>query len=153
MVIFLNIVTISFGQLNPSYFGLELQAHIPMTILTPSAPETTTLFHSFSIKKEYNSTHTLVKMFSDRKILDSAISEMYIGKPRVWHHSWDNPGSYTQLPPRKKSWDAPFELHKGLWHTSSMEGWISCMETQTIAGRNVANLIKRDLFKEGNEEL
>lgn len=75
----LNPVTIITGQLNPKYFNLKQMDEIPFNVLTPNNAENIP-FYTFSIKRIFNSTHTLVKMFSKNPISDSVLSEIYIGK-------------------------------------------------------------------------
>lgn len=45
------------------------------------------------------------------------------------------------MPVRDEKWVAEVEVVPGLYYVNAVEAWISTMETQTVAGRNVANLI------------
>ena len=54
----------------------------------------------------------------------------------LYEKSWN---SYPYLSPRV-TFDEPF-LQEGLWYTSGMESFISTMETSSLAGMNVAQLI------------
>ncbi|KAI9894215.1 MAG: hypothetical protein M1814_004069 [Vezdaea aestivalis] len=55
--------------------------------------------------------------------------------------------SYPYLQPRSSF--EQITLDKGLWYTSGIEGFISTMETSSLMGKNVAQLLVDDLVREG----
>lgn len=55
---------------------------------------------------------------------------------------------YPYLCVKQKDWKAPIKLDdNGLFYANRMEEFISTMETETVAGRNIANWIWKDLNK------
>ncbi|KAJ3279759.1 hypothetical protein HK104_001179 [Borealophlyctis nickersoniae] len=142
-------VTLVFGTLNPTYFNLPTASSIPETLFIPSPPTPNTYpsvpFYSMG-KHQLNATHVLVKFFSSRRLEADVLDEMFVTRGETHRHVWDAPGSYPYLTPKQgadgaEEWEAPIQITPGLYYVNAMEGWISTMETQTVAGRNVANLV------------
>ncbi|KAI8895732.1 Prenylcysteine lyase-domain-containing protein [Globomyces pollinis-pini] len=128
-------VTLVYGQLDPTYFALSKVSEIPMNILTPKGASP---FNCMAIKAKLNATHTLVKFFSTAPLTDSDLDSIHVSRIQTWTHSWDLPGSYPLLTPLPvNEWELSNYLD-GLWYANSFERWVSTMETETIAGRNIA---------------
>jgi prenylcysteine oxidase/farnesylcysteine lyase len=153
-------------KLSPSVFGLPADQRVPQHVLTTlhpseknaSNPESGPGFQSFSLidsgvnnlasppRLEY-----IYKIFSFKPIGADFLSQ-YLGKPVtddeaekgdpngciswIYHKIWY---SYPQELPRV-TFDE-IMLDDGLWYTSSIEPFISTMETSALMGKNVARLI------------
>ncbi|KAI8923586.1 Prenylcysteine lyase-domain-containing protein [Entophlyctis helioformis] len=146
-------VTVVVGELNPAFFGLKERKEIPRTLLTPSPPHDNLPFHTFSINRALNATHVVVKMFSNAPLRDSHLDGMFVARGYTFAYAWDRPGSYPYLPPVETGGDSSDAGDKwrlntvidkdGLYYVNAFEGLVSTMETETIAGRNVAELVAR----------
>jgi len=62
----------------------------------------------------------------------------------VFRKEWD---AYPQLPPTTTF--PPIRLDEGLYYVNAFEPFISTMETETIASRNVVDLLLRETFGTG----
>jgi len=171
-------------RLNPSYFGLRDPSKVPTTILTTLPPNGQDLPPFFSLstlrtvlnfklqppRKEY-----VYKLFSPDPPPFSHLVEMLDVPPGIRSSSsiYGNPDiitwqynktwqSYPYLPPRVTFEDPQLDEGGRLWYTSGIESFISTMETSSLMGKNVAQLIvdgwRRDqaleqLEEGGNERL
>ncbi|KAJ3053894.1 hypothetical protein HK097_003132 [Rhizophlyctis rosea] len=144
-------VTIIVGTFNPAYFGLDSHSDIPEGILVPSESTSQTIptvpFFTMG-KTDISSSVSIVKFFSPKPISDSVLDDIFSTREQTHRHAWDLPGSYPYLPVRDEEWEVPVEVEAGVYYVNAMESWISTMETETVAGRNVANLIWRRWEKE-----
>ena len=150
-------IFISPYRLSPRRFGLADSEQVPTTILTtlpadagppPNHSSLSTLRtvinpHTLPARKEYlyklfspapPSIDDLLGLLDQRNTSptnDSVITWQYDKK---WH-------AYPYLPPRV-SYDNPQLDELGaLWYTSGIEPFISTMETSSLMGKNVAQLI------------
>jgi prenylcysteine oxidase/farnesylcysteine lyase len=126
-------VTIVYGQINTSYFGIERELDLPVATLTTNS---TVDFHSIGIIKTLNETHTVSKIFSQEPMKEVVLDQIYKERIQVWEHSWDRPGAYPILK-AKENWHLPTKI-QGLWYINSMEYWLSTQETESIQAKNVA---------------
>ena len=149
---------------NPGNYGLRDPSDVPTTILTtlPSKGGTPPTFFSLSTlrtvlnplsqppRKEY-----LYKIFSPTPPSLASISEMlhvpanirssssiYDERNEIvtWRYNktWH---SYPYLPPRVTFDDPQLDAAGKLWYTSGIEPFISTMETSSLMGKNVAQLV------------
>lgn len=98
-------------------------------IFSPAPPTTTFLTHLLGLKQPHEDS-----------ISEEDITWMY---RKVWN-------SYPYEYPRV-TFDA-IQLDENLWYTSSIESFISTMETSALSGMNVARLIVDQLSKEMSGE-
>lgn len=157
-------------RLNPSKFGLHNLAEVPTTILTtlPKDGGSSASFFSLGILRTVINPHIqpsrkeyLYKLFcptppSLNELIETLnvparnhnSSSMNDDKnvitwkyDRKWH-------SYPYLPPRK-TFDSPqLDVMGKLWYTSGIEPFISTMETSSLMGKNIAQLVVDDWLLE-----
>jgi prenylcysteine oxidase/farnesylcysteine lyase len=153
-------------KLNPEFFGLKPGSKAPATVYTTLAEGEEaglgadgvgrTGFYSISTLKYVTNPKTgqrerVYKIFSPKavtaefltRILGTEIPESVIsGKGQDEHISWYHPHSFYSYPielPRV-TFEDPV-IGKGVYYTSGIESFISCMETSALMGRNVARLV------------
>ncbi|KAJ1548183.1 hypothetical protein HK096_002390 [Nowakowskiella sp. JEL0078] len=131
-------VTVVVGSLSSTYFNLPVDK-IPHTIMVPSYNRTSP-FTSFSIYHSANGTQ-VVKIFSLQKMKKASLSQIFTEIQFLRRVVWDKPGPYPYLNVKGKEWKGQIEIADGLYYVNAMEGFLSTMETESVAGRNVANLI------------
>ncbi|KZP00717.1 FAD/NAD(P)-binding domain-containing protein [Calocera viscosa TUFC12733] len=137
----------------PEFFGLPPNASLPDMILTTSkkGKEGVSAFNSLSY---HGATRGgwICKIFSMAPLSDAWLDTAFGAENILWTYrkEWD---AYPYLlpAPGEPSQFAPTVLGKGLYYTSAWEAWVSTMETQSLAGRNVAELIAREWAEEGGE--
>ena len=148
---------------NPSYYGLHNPSDVPTTILTTLPPdgEPSPPFFSFSTLRTVMNANTapprkefLYKLFSPRSPslfdlyamldipIDVSSSSSILNDSSIitWQHNkmWH---SYPYLSPRVTYDDPQLDENGKLWYTSGIESFISTMETSSLMGHNVAQLI------------
>ncbi|TDL28887.1 FAD/NAD(P)-binding domain-containing protein [Rickenella mellea] len=135
---------------NPDYFSLPPNSAIPRTVLTTNEgvrsggqePEFNSLsYHGSMIdgRDEY-----IVKIFSKHNISDEWLEKVYGKVGWVYRKEWD---AYPKLPPTTKF--PPVHLAPGLYYVNAFEPFISTMETETVASRNVVDMLFQDHFGTG----
>lgn len=130
-------VTVVYGVVDPKYFGLDDISQVPANILTPKGH---TPFNCFATTL-VNNTHSVSKIFSKLPLSDKSLDDIFSLRIQTHTQSWDSPGSYPLLTP-SSDWDLPVGQDK-LYFVNSMERWVSTMETEVIAGKNIAlNIIQ-----------
>jgi len=83
-----------------------------------------------------------VKIFSKERVSDEWLDKIFMGKVGWVHRKeWD---AYPQLPPTTTF--PPVTLDEGLYYVNAFEPFISTMETETIASRNVVDLLLNEAF-------
>ncbi|KAJ3038314.1 hypothetical protein HDV00_000825 [Rhizophlyctis rosea] len=141
-------VTIVVGTFNPRYFGLTHHSEVPEGIFVPSEPSSQTIpyvpFFTMG-KSDIGPKTSIAKFFSPRPISETDLNAIFAVREQTHRHAWDLPGSYPYLPVRDESWKVPVEVADGVYYVNAMESWISTMETETVSGRNVANMIWKRL--------
>lgn len=134
-------VTFVTGNLNASYFH-QPENFLPAAILTTNS---TVPFNSISVRHEFGdpSSTSITKIFSSERMSDEMLERLYSRVLGVERFEWD---AYPQLKPIS---DLPsFEIEAeigwgGVYHINAMESVVSTMETETVAARNVAQLLVR----------
>ncbi|KAL2915004.1 hypothetical protein HK105_205548 [Polyrhizophydium stewartii] len=142
-------VTVVVGELNPAFFGLQRREEIPITLLTSSPSHESVPFNCMSILRAIDETRVVTKMFSRLPLSEKQLDAMFVSRSQTARHAWERPGSYPLLPPvDDQSWSLKVVVDTdGLYYANSFEGFISTMETETIAGRNVAGLVADRISK------
>ncbi|KAI0318721.1 FAD/NAD-P-binding domain-containing protein [Amylostereum chailletii] len=141
---------------NATYFGLKEGAKVPTTVLTTLdgvrrggvAPEFNSLTYHGPIVDAATGEATeemVVKIFSMAPVSNAWLGEMFQGQVGwVLRKEWD---AYPILPPTTSF--PPVKLDRGLYYVNAFEPLISTMETETIAARNVVDLLLAEEFQTG----
>ncbi len=140
------------GRPSLNYFNVKSYDTFPESILIPDSANCP--FNSFTVKQWINATlqddnqlSALVKIFSPQHLNDTLLDTLFASRTQTIVQTWK---AYPYLAPKGDNWDAPVELDsQGVYYLNRMEEWISTMETETIAGRNVANLLLSKWEKQG----
>ncbi|KAF5377177.1 hypothetical protein D9615_006339 [Tricholomella constricta] len=134
---------------DPAYFGLSAGAVLPnMTLTTHEGvrngrkePE----FNSLSYHGLVRDGEWAVKIFSKERLSDQWLSKMFLGQVGWVHRKeWD---AYPKLTPT--STFPPLKLDRGFYYVNAFEPFISTMETETIASRNIVDLLLNEEFDSG----
>ncbi|KAI0005435.1 FAD/NAD-P-binding domain-containing protein [Russula compacta] len=155
-----TLLTSTAASPNPAYFGYKSGSRIPTTVLTTldgvrqggRAPEFNSLTYHGQARFAKNATHDrqetgewVVKIFSMERISDEWLAAVFQNEVGWVHRKeWD---SYPVLPPTTKF--PPIKLDDGLYYVNAFEPFISTMETETVASRNVIDLLLREKFERG----
>ncbi|OSC98852.1 FAD/NAD(P)-binding domain-containing protein [Trametes coccinea BRFM310] len=159
-----TLLTTSSPHASSAYFNLPLETPAPEIILTTSNATRNNLatgqepafnMLSYLTQLRYrNGTVWLnangqpewvVKIFSNSAISDDVLRELFDGKLGwVVRKEWD---PYPVLPPTTEF--PPVELADGLYYVNAFEPLISTLETETLASRNVVDLLLHDHFRTG----
>ncbi|KAF8349812.1 Prenylcysteine lyase-domain-containing protein [Amanita rubescens] len=132
---------------NPAYFSLSSTSDAPRVILTTyegvrkggKEPE----FNSMSYHGLLREGEWIVKIFSQQRISDEWLQNVFNGQVGWVHRKeWD---SYPILTPT--STFPPIRLDRGLFYVNAFEPFISTMETETVASRNVIDLLLNEEFQ------
>ncbi|KAI0777409.1 FAD/NAD(P)-binding domain-containing protein [Trametes elegans] len=147
---------------NPAYFKLGSSDKTPTTVLTTyngvrerggAEPEFNSLSYHGAIagqdgtayKNAQGEGEWVVKIFSKARVEDEWLKNMFDGKVGwVLRKEWD---AYPVLPPTITF--PPVKLAEGLYYVNAFEPLISTMETETIASRNVVDLLLQEQFQAG----
>ncbi|KAF8898341.1 Prenylcysteine lyase-domain-containing protein [Infundibulicybe gibba] len=141
-----TLLTTTSPSFDPEYFGLQAGAKVPSMMLTTyqgvreggKEPE----FNSISYHGPINDGEWVVKIFSQQRVSDEWLEKIFPGAV-TWVHrkEWD---AYPKLPPT--STFPPVKLDSGMYYVNAFEPFISTMETETIASRNVVDLLLNEEF-------
>ncbi|KAI0367266.1 FAD/NAD(P)-binding domain-containing protein [Pilatotrama ljubarskyi] len=147
---------------NATYFNLGHGAKAPTTLLTTyegvrvgggREPEFNSLTYHGPLRGKdgvprldvFGEQEWVVKIFSKERIDDEWLQQMFLGNVGwVLRKEWD---AYPVLPPTTEF--PPVKLAEGLYYVNAFEPLISTMETETIAARNVVNLLLQEQFNSG----
>ncbi|CDO76404.1 hypothetical protein BN946_scf184937.g18 [Trametes cinnabarina] len=147
---------------NATYFNLAKGSKAPTSILTtydgvrarggPEPDFNSLSYHGVVQGKDGESRVNLfgeqewvVKIFSKQRIEDAWLDMMFEGKVGwVYRKEWD---AYTVLSPTVEF--PPVKLAEGMYYVNAFEPVISTMETETIASRNVVDLLLKEQFGAG----
>ncbi|CDO76406.1 hypothetical protein BN946_scf184937.g20 [Trametes cinnabarina] len=161
--VYLHVTLLTTGapHANSTYFNLPSGSSVPDIILTSynavrnnanAGQEPAFNMISYLTQLRYrNGTAWLnqqghpewvVKIFSDSAISDEVLVEMFGKVGWVARKEWH---PYPVLPPTTEF--PPVELADGLYYVNAFEPLISTMETETLAARNVVDLMLRDHFQ------
>ncbi|GLB36511.1 putative prenylcysteine lyase [Lyophyllum shimeji] len=134
---------------NPAYFGLQPGSSVPSAVLTTyegvrngrKEPE----FNSLSYHGLIREGEWAVKIFSKERLSDEWLNNMFLDKVGwVYRKEWD---AYPRLTPT--STFPPVKLGSGFYYVNALEPFISTMETETVASRNVVDLLLNEEFGTG----
>ncbi|RPD56544.1 FAD/NAD(P)-binding domain-containing protein [Lentinus tigrinus ALCF2SS1-7] len=162
--IHLNVTLLSTSSPTPnaSYFNLGHGHKAPNSVLTTydglrqrghSEPEFNSLtYHGKVLTKDgekrvnaEGAEEWVVKIFSKQRLEDKWLEEMFEGKVGwVLRKEWD---AYPVLPPTVEF--PPVKLAEGLYYVNAFEPVISTMETETLAARNVVDLLMQEQYGAG----
>ncbi|KAF7354883.1 Prenylcysteine lyase [Mycena sanguinolenta] len=130
-------------------FSLPSSTKIPAMLLTTfegarnggKEPE----FNSLSYHGLISEGEWVVKIFSKKRISNKWLSKMFDNQVGwVLRKEWD---AYPVLPPTSSFPDV--KLAPNFYYVNSFEPFISTMETQTLASRNVVDMLLKDSFDSG----
>ncbi|KAI6045180.1 FAD/NAD(P)-binding domain-containing protein [Pisolithus marmoratus] len=144
---------------NPAYFGLSPGEKVPKVILTTYEgvraggvePEFNSISVHGQIQKvpgsEDEGPEWKVKIFSKERVSDEWLEKVFgrlDGYTAKSLPQWD---AYPVLPPTSKF--PPVRLDQGFYYVNAFEPFISTMETETVASRNVVDLLLHAEFGSG----
>ncbi|MEM7114840.1 MAG: FAD-dependent oxidoreductase [Chloroflexota bacterium] len=127
--------TFVLGELNPAAFGLSVAAQPPKTILTTESPDIP--FSSIGLTA-VSPTGPIYKLFSRQPLPDQTIATLFHNPRDTKRVTWH---AYTKLKPTTTY--PPFVLAPNLYYVNAMETAVSTMETESVASRNIVNLIQQ----------
>jgi len=143
-----TLLATSVPHANASYFGFAPGKRVPETILTAKGVDA---FNSMTYHGRVKNATTgepieppqwVVKIFSMDRMDDEWLGNMFDDQVHwILRKEWD---SYPVLPPRTDF--PPVKLDDGFYYINAFEPLISTMETETIAARNVVELMLVDQF-------
>jgi len=144
-----TLLTTTASSIPAQSFSLPASTKIPPMLLTTfegarnggKEPE----FNSLSYHGLISEGEWVVKIFSKARKSNKWLSKMFDGKVGWVHRKeWD---AYPVLPPTSSFPDV--KLAPGFYYVNSFEPFISTMETETLASRNVVDMLLGDMFKSG----
>ncbi|KAF5359929.1 hypothetical protein D9758_014001 [Tetrapyrgos nigripes] len=102
------------------------------------APE----FNSVSYHGKINENEWVVKISSMEPVSDEWLEKVFDGQVTwVYRKEWD---AYPVLPPTTEF--PPVKVDTGFYYVNAFEPFISTMETETIAARNVVDLLFNEQY-------
>ncbi|KAF9229709.1 FAD/NAD(P)-binding domain-containing protein [Gyrodon lividus] len=146
-------------KMKSEYFGLAPGSYVPQTILTTfegaraggAEPEFNSLSYHGRVHRTDQSGQVndgeeewKVKIFSKERISDEWLAKVFDDVSWVYRKEWD---AYPILPPTTKF--PPVKVDQGFYYVNAFEPFISTMETETIASRNVVDLLLHEEFGSG----
>jgi len=145
-----TVLTTTAPHPSPSYFGLPEGSTVPGMIFTSQAnsrqggkkPEFNSLaYHGLVREGEWS-----VKIFSAAALSDEWLATVFGkgGIKWIYRKEWD---AYPKLPPTTTY--PPVKLDRGFYYVNSFEPLMSTMETETVASRNVVDLLLHEEFQSG----
>ncbi|KAG8743471.1 hypothetical protein FRC10_011943, partial [Ceratobasidium sp. 414] len=144
-----TLLTTTTPALLPDYFKVDNSSALPGTVLTTAEsgiqPEFNSIRYQATIQRN-GSTEYVVKIFSKAKVTDATLATLF-GQGKVgwvYRKEWD---AYPYFPPGSNF--PPVKIDEGLYYINAMEGLWSTMETETIASRNVADLLSTEMLGSG----
>ncbi|KDQ54837.1 hypothetical protein JAAARDRAFT_37950 [Jaapia argillacea MUCL 33604] len=138
---------------NPALFSLPSHYRVPTTILTSAegirnggkAPEFNSLSYHGLVKDGVAPKEWVVKLFSEERLSDEWLNSLFDGQVGwVLRKEWD---AYPKLPPTTTF--PPVKLGNGMYYVNAFEPFISTMETETIAARNIVDLLLQEQLNSG----
>jgi prenylcysteine oxidase/farnesylcysteine lyase len=126
-------VTFVNGKVNPRLFN---SANDVPDIIVNLERESSLPFRSLSVHAILEDGSFIYKLFSDSVLADAQIGRIFSPIIEVQRFSYK---AYPYLEPTP-IWPE-FEILPGLFYLNAMESAVSCMETEAVAGKNVAVLV------------
>ncbi|KAF8446323.1 FAD/NAD(P)-binding domain-containing protein [Boletus edulis BED1] len=153
-----TLLTTRNDTMKASYFGLSPGSHVPQSIFSTwesaqsggPEPEFNSLSYHGHVRKMNETGHWndqeewKVKIFSMERISDEWLSKAFDHVGWVYRKEWD---AYPMLPPADRF--PPVKIEQGFYYVNAFEPFISTMETETIASRNVVDLLLHEEFGSG----
>ncbi|KAI6032073.1 FAD/NAD(P)-binding domain-containing protein [Pisolithus microcarpus] len=151
-----TLLTTKSESTNPAYFNLPPDEKVPKVILTTHEgvrnggvePEFNSISVHGQIQKVPGSVDEepewKVKIFSKERVSDEWLEKVFGKVGWVHRKEWD---AYPVLPPTTRF--PPVRLDQGFYYVNAFEPFISTMETETIASRNVVDLLLHEEFGSG----
>ncbi|KAG2160140.1 FAD/NAD(P)-binding domain-containing protein [Suillus bovinus] len=140
----------------PEYFGLASNARVPATILSTYEgaraggvePEFNSISYHGKVRRVDGAAgdavanpESTVKIFSEERVSDEWLETVFGDVSWVYRKLWQ---AYPVLLPTSKF--PPVKLDQGFYYVNAFEPFISTMETETIASRNVVDLLLHEVF-------
>ncbi|KAJ7785934.1 Prenylcysteine lyase-domain-containing protein [Mycena metata] len=144
-----TLFTTTLSSIPPESFSLPASTTIPPMLLTTfegarnggKEPE----FNSMSYHGLISEGEWVVKIFSKKRISQKWLSKMFDGQVGwIYRKEWD---AYPVLPPTSSF--PNIKLAPGFYYVNSFEPFISTMETETLASRNIVDLLLNEKFNSG----
>ncbi|KAF9015454.1 Prenylcysteine lyase-domain-containing protein [Cyathus striatus] len=141
-----TLLTTASPSMNSNYFKLPPTSEPPKMMLTThegarkggKEPE----FNSISYHGLVREGEWAVKIFSKKRISDEWLDKLFNSQIGwVYRKEWK---AYPELPPTSSF--PPVKLDDGFYYVNAFEPFISTMETETIASRNVVDLLLNEKF-------
>jgi prenylcysteine oxidase / farnesylcysteine lyase len=129
-------VTFAAARLNRSYFkGRKL---LPANILTEEIHN----LPFFAIARVGMTSNgvPVYRTFSRYQLSDQVLDTLFTDRDETRAVTWS---AYPVLTPTRQQ--VPFRVSAGLYYANAMEQTVSTLETQTIASRNLVNLLEKDV--------
>ncbi|KAG2070713.1 FAD/NAD(P)-binding domain-containing protein [Suillus decipiens] len=154
-----TLLTTSSKHPRPEYFGLPSNAQVPTTILTTYEgaraggvkPEFNSLSYHGNVRKvdgaagdAVTDPEWTVKIFSEDRVTDEWLETVFGNVGWVYRKLWQ---AYPVLLPTSKF--PPVKLDQGFYYVNAFEPFISTLETETIASRNIVDLLLHEEFGTG----
>ncbi|KAG6812064.1 hypothetical protein H0H92_004595 [Tricholoma furcatifolium] len=142
-----TLLTTTSPKPNPAYFGQASASALPEMMLTTyggvrnggKEPD----FNSLSYHGLVREGEWAVKIFSKERISDELLEELFSNSVGwVFRKEWD---AYPKLTPTTTF--PPIKVDSGLYYVNAFEPMISTMETETVAARNVVELLLNEEFE------
>ncbi|KAJ7042618.1 Prenylcysteine lyase-domain-containing protein [Mycena alexandri] len=144
-----TLFTTTLSSIPPQSLSLPASTKIPPMLLTTfegarnggKEPE----FNSMSYHGLISEGEWVVKIFSKKRISQKWLSNMFGGQVGwIYRKEWD---AYPVLPPTSSF--PNIKLAPGFYYVNSFEPFISTMETETLASRNIVDLLLNEKFNSG----
>ncbi|KAH8802400.1 Prenylcysteine lyase [Flagelloscypha sp. PMI_526] len=129
---------------NSAYFNLTAPPQVMLTTTNQARqdpPLPGPKFNTIEYHGKISDTESIVKIFSTEAISDREIHGFADNVGWIYRKEWD---AYPYLPPPKSF--PPIKLADGFYYVNAFEPFMSTMETETIASRNVVDLLLHDKF-------
>ncbi|KAH7875610.1 Prenylcysteine lyase-domain-containing protein [Lentinula edodes] len=141
-----TLLTTTSPNLNREYLALSPNEKVPSMLLTTydgvrqgrKAPE----FNSISYHGKISEDEWVVKIFSESPVEDKWLQSLFNDQVGWVHRAEFD--AYPKLPPTSSF--PPVKLDHGLFYVNAFEPFISTMETETLASRNVVDLLLNEEF-------
>jgi len=93
--------------------------------------------------KKASDCPTVWKIFSQTPLTEEELDHLFTSRQETKVADWL---AYPQYEANQRATLGEFKLHSGLYYTSAVEFAFSAMETAVLAGRNVANAVRKEFL-------
>ncbi|RUS15781.1 Prenylcysteine lyase-domain-containing protein, partial [Endogone sp. FLAS-F59071] len=142
-------VTFISGKRDPTYFGIDDLSKAPNMVITTADgslfPEHRQPFTTFAEHHLHNETgESIVKMFSAVEVPDTLLDALFTTRSWTRRHVWQAYPVLTPVwPPVVLDEEHEGEGDGGVFYVNAFESFISTMETETLASKNVVRLLHK----------